>query len=87
MKPAPALDCSCCSRRIGKTSAHYLLDDNRVLCGRCLGKRRIHSVLFPACPVAWHDPQDHLQCSGTRAGIAHMLGLWPTANPNGGTKA
>ncbi len=59
MKAAPAFDCAACGRRIGKTAGHNLTDDGRVLCGRCLGTRRLHASLYPNCPVAWHDLFDH----------------------------
>lgn len=36
MKPAPALDCGRCGRRIGKQAGHYLVADGAVVCGRCL---------------------------------------------------
>lgn len=76
MKPAPAFDCARCGRRIGKTRTHYLLEGNRVVCPRCLG-RQAHAALFPDCGVPWHDALDHQGTAGTRAGIAAHLGLWP----------
>jgi hypothetical protein len=75
VKPAPPFDCACCGRRIGKTT-HYLTQDGRVACSRCL-TRTAHATLFPGCPHAWHDTLDHLGAAGTRAGIAAHLGLWP----------
>jgi hypothetical protein len=78
MRAAPAFDCAACGRRIGKTAGHNLTDDGRVLCGRCLGTRRLHARLYPDCPVAWHDLFDHARgVAGTRAGVAAALGLWP----------
>ena len=62
MRPAPAFDCAICTRRLGKRRTHYLLVDRRILCGRCIDRRRL-----------W----DALERFGTRAGIAHVLGLWP----------
>jgi hypothetical protein len=76
MKPAPPFDCHRCARRIGKDRTHYLLDTGRVICCRCLTKPA-HARLYPDCPHAWHDPLDHLDAAGTRAGIAATLGLWP----------
>jgi len=76
MKPAPAFDCAFCGRRIGKTTTHYLIDGDRILCVRCLTKP-VHAALLPDCPHRWHDPLDHKGASGTRAGIAAHLGLWP----------
>lgn len=83
MKPAPALNCAVCGRVITKGKGHYLTEDDKVVCGRllrgqdrCVGKAG-HTVLYPACPERWHDVLDHLQCVGTRAGIAAHLGLWP----------
>lgn len=76
MKPAPAFGCASCGRRIGKNATHYLLEDDRVTCGRCLG-RPVHAALFLGCDVRWHDVLDHLGSVGTRAGIAAHLGLWP----------
>jgi hypothetical protein len=62
MNPAPPLDCAACGRRIGRRAGHFLLDDRRVVCSRCLERHRL-----------W----DQLDSQGTRAGIAHVLGLWP----------
>ena len=76
MKAAPALDCIYCRRQIGKAATHYLLEDGRVVCSRCLTKPA-HAALFPDCPQRWHDALDHSRSCGTRAGIAHVLGLWP----------
>jgi predicted amidophosphoribosyltransferase len=76
MRAAPPLNCAHCGRRIGKTAGHFLTEGERLLCSRCLTKT-VHAELFPDCPKRWHDPLDHLECTGTRAGIAHRLGLWP----------
>jgi hypothetical protein len=64
VKPAPPIDCAICRRRLGKRATHYLLDDHRVVCGRCYvaGDERL-----------W----DQLKSIGSRAGVAHVLGLWP----------
>lgn len=62
MKPAPAFDCAICHHRIGKHTTHYLLPDQRVICIRCVVRER-----------AW----DLYTNQGSRAGIAHLLGLWP----------
>ncbi|HEY6706076.1 MAG TPA: hypothetical protein VJB61_00580 [Actinomycetota bacterium] len=62
---APPLDCAVCGRRIGKTRTHFLLNDQRVICERCRMRP---------------DPRvydDQVAAMGTRAGIAHVLGLWP----------
>lgn len=77
--PAPALDCAACGRVIGKTAAHNVTDDMRVLCSRCLtGGQRKHAAFFPGCEVPWHDMHDHLKhVAGTRAGAAAALGVWP----------
>jgi hypothetical protein len=61
-RAAPPIDCAICGRRIGKHATHYLLDDRRVVCGRCLDRHRL-----------WDD----LESMGTRAGVAHALGRWP----------
>jgi hypothetical protein len=63
LKAAPPFDCYACARRIRESGGHYLLADNRVVCVRCIEHRR--------------DLRDALRASGTRAGIAHVLGLWP----------
>jgi hypothetical protein len=76
VKPAPPLDCVNCKRQISKSRTHYLIEGDRVACGRCLG-RDAHAGLFPACPERWHDVLDHPGSSGTRAGVAARLGLWP----------
>jgi hypothetical protein len=76
--PAPALDCTTCHRRIGRTRAHYLLAGDRVACTRCVETPGLHGQVYPDCPLPWHDLLDHLDSTGTRAGIAARLGLWPT---------
>ncbi len=76
MNAAPPFDCANCGRRIGKTATHYLTEGNQVACSRCL-TRPAHASLFPDCPEAWHDTLDHSGSSGTRAGIAAHLGIWP----------
>lgn len=79
MIPAPPLDCAACQRTIGKGSGHNLTDDRRVLCMRCLFRRDLHGTFWPDCPLPWHDMFDHTSgVSGTRAGVAAALGLWPT---------
>ena len=77
MKAAPAFDCAVCKRTIGKTATHCLTDDKRVLCKRCAWGKNAHAKLYPDCPVRWHDAYDHDSCTGSRAGIAAHLGLWP----------
>jgi hypothetical protein len=86
-RPAPAFDCAACGRRIGKTTSHVLLGErgdhsvDHLICVRCMNKGRhwgLHTRFYPDCPTDWHDLYDHPSCSGTRAGIASLLGLWPT---------
>lgn len=77
MKRAPVFDCTSCGQHIGKTRTHYQLDDDSIVCVRCLGSKPLHAKLRPDCPHGWHDLQDHLTRCGTRAGVAHVLGLWP----------
>jgi hypothetical protein len=79
MKPAPPLDCSVCGRPIGKKAGHYLLEGDRLACMRCVEKKALHAEIFTDCPHAWHDLLDHLQSTGTRAGMAMRLNLWPAA--------
>lgn len=76
MKPAPPFGCARCGRRLGKAAAHFLIEGGRIVCSRCLD-RPAHADLFPACDVRYHDVLDHERASGTRAGIAAHLGLWP----------
>lgn len=73
---APGLDCALCGHPIGKQALHALTGDGRVLCGRCLD-RPAHATLYPDCPKRWHDVHDHPLTTGTLAGIAAHLGLWP----------
>lgn len=77
MTPAPALDCSSCGKTIAKRRAHYLLDDHRLICDRCLTSRKLHARLYPHCTTTWHDLYDHLESTATRAGAACILGVWP----------
>lgn len=76
MKAAPAFDCARCRRRVGKDATHYLIESDLVVCNRCLG-RDAHTALFGECEHRWHDTLDHLVASGTRAGVAATLGIWP----------
>lgn len=64
MNSAPPFDCWHCGRRIGRTRTHYLLRGvlAQVCCVRCIDK---------------HDAYDAVAHSGTRAGIAAQLGMWP----------
>jgi hypothetical protein len=80
MKRAPALSCGICGRRLGKAAGHYLLEGGHLACTWCIesGQRGgHHAALYPDCPHRWHDLLDHLATTGTRAGIAATLGLWP----------
>ena len=63
MSPAPPFDCADCGRRIGKTRAHFILDDRRVICIR-------HQTWYYDTGRIAHD-----FC--TRAAAARRLGLWP----------
>lgn len=76
MRPAPPFDCAACGRHMGKTAPHFLTDDERVVCRRCLVHREAHARLYPSCP-AGHDMHDHLLSTGTRAGLARRFGVWP----------
>jgi hypothetical protein len=60
---APPFDCAECGRRIGKAKSHWLLRDGQ-------------AVVCASCYLHRHDA-DEAECSGTRAGIAARLGLWP----------
>lgn len=63
MKPAPAFDCADCGRLIGKTRAHFLLADDRVVCIRC---------------EASHDAAGRVaNMHAPRAWVARRKGLWP----------
>lgn len=82
MRKAPALICAGCNRPIGKKRLHLVAETdqgNRVVGGCCLGSttRPLHRSLWPSCPELWHDVYDHSSSSGTRAGVAALLGLWP----------
>jgi hypothetical protein len=57
--PAPALDCHACGTRVGKQRFHCIIDNTRVLCGRCMNLPQLHAKYYPDCPVAWHDMYDH----------------------------
>jgi hypothetical protein len=61
-RPAPAFDCALCGRRIGKAATHWQFAARGVLCSRCVDRE---------------DLYDEEHRMGTRAGIAHVLGLWP----------
>lgn len=61
-RAAPPFDCALCGRHIGKRAPHWVLTDDRVICGRCLEK---------------HNLWNAYKTFGTRAGIAALLGLWP----------
>lgn len=82
MKPAPEFTCAQCGRVIGRGRTHvYVNALDAVWCLRCFsphaGSREVHARVYPDCPERWHDMYDHPTVSGTRAGIACMLGLWP----------
>lgn len=62
-KAAPSFDCAECGRYIGKQRSHVLLRQPRhVICARCFLRN--------------HDSGE-CESMGTRAGMAHALGLWP----------
>ena len=63
MKAAPALDCTECHKRIGKSRGHNVHHDGRVLCTRCVERGDLYNQLRYVC--------------GTRAGTAAALGVWP----------
>jgi hypothetical protein len=66
MEAAPPFDCANCSRRIGKARGHHLNRDTReVFCVRCVDKLNLYDKVT----------------GGSRAGIAHVLGLWPAPVP------
>lgn len=75
--PAPALDCSVCGKTIAKRRVHYLLTGHQLVCIRCLATHGLHETLFPDCTTPSHDAYDHIEGNATRAGAAHVLGLWP----------
>lgn len=59
--PAPCFDCAVCGHTIGKRRTHWKLADGRVIDSRCLERL---------------DLYDDIDYSGSRAGIAIVLGLW-----------
>lgn len=59
---APELDCDICQRGIAKRRIHFKLRDNRVVCSRCFNRHELHG---------------ELDCYGTRAAMAILLGVWP----------
>jgi hypothetical protein len=61
---APALNCSQCGRVMGKKRLHFLTRAGTVLCGRCYD-------------ALGEDGPDLLDCAGSRAAIAYLLGVWP----------
>lgn len=65
--PAPALRCDECGRRIGARRLHFVLDEARLLCVRCIDNRELHAAYFPSCPRLWHDMNDHPWRLATRA--------------------
>lgn len=69
MIPAPAFDCHTCGRRIGKTRSHWLIGEH-VWCVRCVERSGVY---------------DDASAHGSRAGIAAVLGIWPTPQPEGTT--
>ena len=74
MTAAEPFDCAGCGRRIGKTAGHYLLDDYRVICSRCLTGRRMHAEFFSACPMRCQDMFAQKQLgSATRAGARWVI--------------
>lgn len=81
--PAPALSCAGCDRVIGKAAGHFVDDVGRVLCGRCRNKptQRAHAELYPECVEPFCRVREHAKASGTRAGAAAALGLWPRPKP------
>lgn len=83
MTPAPAFDCSQCGRRLSKQRTHvYVPATDSVWCLGCFsphvgGSRPVHARIYTDCPHSWHDMYDHPSATGTRAGIAALLRLWP----------
>ncbi|BBZ74142.1 hypothetical protein [Mycobacterium paraseoulense] len=75
--PAPALNCSVCGRRIGLRGAHFFVQPNVLMCGKCAtwdnNSRTAHAARYPDCPDTWHDMWDHYICSATRAGAWYVL--------------
>jgi hypothetical protein len=85
---APQFRCAACRRWIGKRSLILLgikTAPHRAaplaLCVPCMDRpdpQAAHARWYPDCPHAWHDIYDHHDhATGTRAGIAAVLGLWP----------
>lgn len=63
MKAAPPFDCAMCNKRIGKERTHWQIKNRPgLICAACLDK---------------HDLYNDIECSGTRAGMAAVRGLWP----------
>jgi hypothetical protein len=71
--PAPPLDCSTCGHRIGKRRFHCIIGNTRVLCGRCMNQRHLHTEYYPDCRAAWHDMYDHGVQFATRAAAWYVL--------------
>jgi hypothetical protein len=71
--PAPAHDCHECGKHIGNRRFHCIVDNTRVLCGRCLDQRHLHTKYYPECPDAWHDMYDHDLKLATRAAAWFVL--------------
>ena len=73
--PAPALNCSVCGRRIGKTATHIAnADAVAVICVRCAWNPGMHTAWYPNCD----DPDhrfvfDHHPGHATRAGAWYVL--------------
>lgn len=86
-RAAPQFRCRACRRWIAKTRSLVLLsaddpgEDPVTLCLPCMDRpspAAAHARWHPDCPHAWHDMYDHCgHATGTRAGIAAYLGLWP----------
>jgi hypothetical protein len=65
--PAPALRCDECGKRIGARRMHCVINDNNLLCVKCLSSGALHTKYYPECPEKWHDMQDHAVQFATRA--------------------
>lgn len=61
-REAPQFTCSICNRLIGRRRTVGLLTDGRVACLSCIDRG---------------DLYDQMDCMGTRAAVAHKLGIWP----------